>query len=388
MAKRREFAKLGLAAVFVVMIAIGGYAIAAAAPAMQDTATATPSLTPPANMLAATSTAQPTYSSTLDCPIGTPAGWGTVTPGALWMLSCSSCGPANTATPATTATPAGYEMTATIAAMTATATRTATPTGITPSPTVTPTTKLSCSTITAPSCAYGWPQPDQHSLTCEEYGNGLKITLHLRNYPTGDFCYRRAVNWTDPRGGTVSYWWRHDTYAGGTFIWNPQAWNGTTYCTGPADNCVAVGDVHTSGTTSTSVRTAEYQIAQHYNKTSIFDDVLYIYPFNGIPATPAAPTPQAGLCGTVLPEPSIGFGWEGIVYGATECIDVGPVNWEEILPSWITGTIALPAIPWIAHICFQQVAIGAIEVFGVWLYLSTFVFLAGVVMIVNIAIRK
>jgi len=64
------------------------------------------------------------------CPVGTPAGWGTYTPSALWMVECSSCGSVGTPTGTATLTP-----TATLAPLTATAQYL---TG-TPTATITPT---------------------------------------------------------------------------------------------------------------------------------------------------------------------------------------------------------------------------------------------------------
>ena len=217
----------------------------------------------------------------------------------------------------------------------------------------------------------------------------------VRSYPPGDFCYRREWTFTDSRGtGVKSYWYAIDGYAGGSYVANayPQHYGAipkTGLSSGPADNSVGIGEYHYSGTLSSSDRYLGVGAAQHYNKTSIWDSVVYIYPFAGIPPTAqVTATPGTGLCSTVQGEVSSGFGWNGVTIGAESCLDIGPVDWEEILPSWITGSITLPEIPWIAHICFKEIGIGSIEVFGVWIYLNVFVFLAGVVMVVNIAIRK
>jgi len=52
-----------------------------------------------------------------------------------------------------------------------------------------------------------------------------------------------------------------------------------------------------------------------------------------------------------------GFGYDGITYGAITCFDIGPVNWT-VLGVGFT-------IPWIAHLCLQQIGMGDLNALGV-----------------------
>jgi hypothetical protein len=94
-----------------------------------------------------------------------------------------------------------------------------------------------------------------------------------------------------------------------------------------------------------------------------------------------------GYCGSIVGAADSGFSYTGITYGDIECLDLGPLDWADILPIWM-GPVAeiLPSIPWIAHVCFQDMDIGSATIFGGTVYLSAIAFVAGIIAIVALAV--
>lgn len=366
-----------LGAVIGLTLAIFGVVIGVTAmPLMQDTETPTPTITSPAigwipTILPLT---PPTFTNIL-CPPVTPYGYGTITPNALWSAYCGQCvDVTQIASPQATPSPTDAEstMTQTIIAMTATRTRTPTPV-IPPTATNTPTTKLTLGSNSSPSCWYAWPAPDSSSYTCSEYGAGIYCAVSVRNYPPGDFCYRREWNFTDSRGtGAKTYWYKYGGYSGGSYVASsfPQMLFHPALCSGPADNCLGIGAYGGGGNASTASRVVNVGAAQHYNKTSIWDSSLYIYPFDGIPLTPTAgPTPNAGsYCSTVDGSTYDAFSLSSLTLGVKYCADIGP---------WSYSVLGVGIdVPWIAHLCLQDVSFGTATMLGVVISLDTIVTIA------------
>lgn len=373
-------ARVLLGALIALTLMIFGVVIGVTAmPLAQDTLTPTPTITSPAigwipTILPLT---PPTFTNIL-CPPVTPYGYGTVTPNALWSAYCGQCvDVTQIASPQATPSPTDAQstMTQTIIAMTATRTRTPTPV-VSPTATNTPTTKLTVSTPGWPSCWYGWALPDAWSYVCSQYYNGVKCVTSIRNYPPGDFCLRGEWQFSDSRGGgTQQYWYRTDGYAGGTYVSTGYpylygAMSRTGLSVGSGENVVGIGEYHDNGTSSSSSRYMGIGAAQHYNKTSIWDNTTYIYPFAGIPPTPTAgPTPNAGsYCSTVDGSTYNAFSLSSLTLGIKYCVDIG--NW-----SYSILGVAID-IPWIAHLCLQDVSFGTATILGVVISLDTIVTIA------------
>jgi len=98
-----------------------------------------------------------------------------------------------------------------------------------------------------------------------------------------------------------------------------------------------------------------------------------LYPFNCDPSIPYDPETGDGYCQTIedfaigMGGGSGGFYFTGVTYGSDYCVDVG---------GWSYSILGVGIdIPMIAHICFQDVAIGEIAIFGLAVSLDDIVVL-------------
>jgi hypothetical protein len=100
--------------------------------------------------------------------------------------------------------------------------------------------------------------------------------------------------------------------------------------------------------------------------------------FYAVPLPPVTPTVTptatathiASYCEITDSVGSIAFSYSGLIFGAAHCVDVG--NWSVS----ILG-IAID-IPWIAHLCFQDVTLGTVILFNVVVSLDIIAYVLGV----------
>lgn len=336
--KKLLYSMIGLFFVGFTFLSPGAVALA-----RQVTATITATFIPPS--------VTPTTMYNFECPVGTPAGWGTYTPSPLWYLECEYC----VWTPTSTALPP-------------TITPTHDGTG-TPYPTATvTTTPVYTPTPEANPIRFN-PDELSHGVT-----NGVSVIdvvspslLHI-SY-TGDwnpYISDITISIVDTllRPEAFSYdLYYYVTFAGTHDPWNApmqcfNAWYAPMNCSAPAGG-VVTGVFHEDefwGATGSVAFFGTYFDPNSWGSRS-FDAWLSLHapyePSSSTPTPTVTVTPAGyGFCNTVAPvDPAFGFDLF-VPDGEPNC-DMG---WDE----FGVGDYTIPAV----QICFQPSQFGVIRLFG------------------------
>lgn len=346
---------------------------------LQVTNTPTPVVSPTITSVGAYfPTVAPTDASSYGCSGGTPVGWGTVTPDAMWDILCGACKPT---TPLPSNTP-GSALGTKIAGTATASYLTATPV---PSATV---------TATATSTPTGYLSCYNGDARCTAISGSL---LHFQGYTTGSILQVKvndaAVNLY------VQFNVRMASGSGFVGAWRNSGYPGDVWLTAGSANRVwsAPGQINVAPNLRVwAIGTYEVDLGVHipnqyfwtlradnangYGFDSVSDAYVSAVPFGAPTATPT-PVPY---CNTVngggASAPDEGFEWSGITLGGTSCFDIGP--YEEItIFSWLSaGNLD---IPWIAHMCLTEVDIGVVQAFGVQVSLLVVSYIVGVVMVIR-----
>lgn len=341
------------------------------------------------------------------CPTGLPLGWGTVTPDALWLMLCGECLGSLTprATGIATGTPvpcptimSGGTAVACSSTATPVVTGTATPplgcagmtmTAAPPGSTPYTTPTLSGVTISFVSSTKNTNNDCSGSYVEEAYLNGVEIDFNQNCSPGGvgnslvDQTYHVAAS-------AYTTFYLHAVIInalGGTDFDNVRIDQGVcnpcvssaTYDTTALDNEPPFG----FGISS--------DLPVRSSSNGQFDGSIYILPQPFVPppcldATATPGIPGTSYCDSLYGGDS-GFGYGGITLGPETCFDIGPITWSDFLPSFFS-LIPVPNVPWVAHICLQDMDLGTVEVFGVYLNLTIAVVAMAVAAIILIAVHK
>lgn len=350
--KKLLYSMIGLFFVGFTFLSPGAVALA-----RQVTATITATFIPPS--------VTPTTMYNFECPVGTPAGWGTYTPSPLWYLECEYCvwTPTSTALPPTiTPTHDG----------TGTPYPTATVT-LTPAVTSTPSNgSFTCLGLHGADCFSGAVSTYEHEFE-EGFGNNGffgAMGIHVLSIPASEtliiyYNFDVLATWTGA----------HENYSPiiQTRMWayDPvTSWGGYIYddwftgcLPGVAGTCH-----HTSSGSVTFTNVSNYNeqgfdfwfdfrnpnVSWGSGNTNIAGSLRLS--LDGFPSTPT-PTSQLtpagyGFCQTVAPiDPA--FGFELFVPDGPANCDMG---WDE----FGVGDYTIPAV----QICFQPSQFGVIRLFG------------------------
>lgn len=344
------------------------------------------------------------------CPgAGTPvANWGQVTPDSMWNLLCSQC----VVTPLATSTPqpiATYNGTGTP------------PAGCTPVPIGTGTPSAGCSfapTVTAVPTVTQIPTSNiscgssTSGIVCEQVNNALiKYTVASNVSGNGSLVYGYGLDSGSvvyakfERGGVESwvYWHtgvgyhvgfqavHYDAYTNG-LVHNFQTHNLINWGNSGGDVLsLAVSEFSfmQSVIVGTSLRV---QSNDSVNYSKLFqhkpDGVLYLSTngtFENVVTPSPSPTPNPsalGYCQSVSSNEQ-GFSWDGIEYGTTSCFDLGPYDLMGYWGPSADGDPRFGEIPWIAHVCLQEISFGEATIFGVTVSLQIIMYSLGVALIIR-----
>lgn len=323
---------------------------------LQATSTYTPTITAPAPYVP--TIMQQTEPSDYSCPAdGVVDGWGTVTPNAFWEYQCLQC----VVTPLYTSTAVPTTPPPTTTGTPATATATA-------SPTITPTVQSTLTTSLISFVSYTPASGFPNTLTCSPYYNGLVCNFSFSTPPNRRSVYNGVL--TVYASAPVTAYVVSDSYASGDF-WYPTHPNidnqnmGLSVGSYPAvGTSVMTHHSYTRQFLALGNYTLTFAISKaDYSSTVGWNGTVYIQPQPVLPTQMPTATPTAivdGYCGSVdgqegSPDPA--FGWTGIEYGQSACLDLGGFQ-ISILGVDID-------IPWLAHLCLQGLYIGEAVIFGV-----------------------
>ncbi len=326
--------------------------------------------------MTATNTTVPTPTSQFGvvCPVGTPIGWGTFTPSALWNLTCSSC-LTPTAYPTNTFEPT---ITSTVGVGTPT---------VTAFPTITPTPSASCNEFTGqlitPIITMERNSLVSEDLVCINYGGlihceGDIVTTDVDTfdgYVWVQFDVENVtdttVYWSPPISNYVDVGGSHTDdelagYAGFTANQVHPIGNTSVLCdTAINTQMICTLDSATHGFTFYLAYLAGGGVGN--NTTVSLDFDMYVDPSCSEPPT-ITPTPTLYVddtfCGSINDLPS--FGWDLIIEDGPPNCDFG---WDE----FTVGSYTVPAV----QICLQPVQVGVITLFGVVYEMGVFFLAAG-----------
>lgn len=355
-----------------VLLLIGSFGVGSVLAMVPYQATSTNTLWPTPTL--PFSQVTPTIPVNLTCPVGTPYGYGTITPNPLWELICVDCLPTGTAYPTWTIPPEVQT------AFAQTATSTSTP--ITPTATNTPIPAYCGGTVTCNGGANGGvcTQIDPYTVKFTGSSTNYPMEIHLLN-----------------NAGITMYWSMFWELSGGYrgFIGDLT------------DNCGSVGrSVTIKGHLDTPIKTldilntydygswsrrwyrvfgefeshyVEPNVTQNmYAKASWSDCALYqAYSWAtsyalisscsaGQYTTPTpSPTPPSTYCSVVddWTDDSQAFSWSGMTFGDSACVSTPEVDME-----FLTFSFTIPEI----KLCMQEVSFGVITVFALALSLDVF----------------
>lgn len=323
--------------------------------------------------------------SDFTCPADPPSGWLTTTPSSSWLILCGQClnadGSWPNLTPTGTPPPTVYG-TSTLGpsptngpSPTATKTPTATVTR-TPTVTLTPTKSWQSVAFIPPlSPWYGvspgggiqntyWYRIDMGAGNTIKYDGSSYVDWSGACHSAGSdaVAVQLCVSTDGNTCGTPRL-----QYSCGALEGRDRSWDGITYATGTnGPGRYLIGRVVTTGASG---------------QWALNDAVLHHVEVQwGIP-TPG-PTPTAApvldnYCTSVDGSNESDFGYSGIIYDVTECLDVGP--WSVTIP--ILGFSF--DVPWLLHLCLQGVSLGVVTVFGVGVLLDVIALVMAVVMAIR-----
>lgn len=401
---------------------VQAYQALTSTPSAQPTITAPPGYNPMVNT--------PFSPSSLDCPDdgSNPIGWGTVTPSSGWMMLCSQCvnqSEWGTSTPSNTKTPNPTFVSLTQAACQTAAvggepcyTATPYPTGTaTTTPTISVTgTPVSggfkCNGLYGSSCFAGEVTSYEHNFTMPFDNNSSAdvFNINIPNTPNGQqiiiyYRYEVTSTWVGAHPNYSPY------IAFRTWISYPASnWGGwlpypVTYWGGWHSSPTAHEDGQRGVSGSFPVQRQGTMMVAHYQANTfgginlnfsfknnnvgwdagtnpLLQGTLYIS-LVGYPTTPT-PTPTAtpsnlGYCESVSSVES-GFSWSGITYGETRCFDIGPYGGFDF--GGLTSN-PIGEMPWLAHICLQDVSFGDVTVFDVIISLEAILYILGIAAVIR-----
>jgi hypothetical protein len=296
-----------------------------------------------------------------DCPEdGNITGFGTVTPSAFWEYSCSHC----LVTPESTSTPAPVP--------TWDGTGTPPPT-TTPTIDVTPTSQPQAGGYITEYTMVGYVQPNSWCLTntlnstvctLSPDGSVLSCSVDMQAY---DSASSDTLGRSCEAGIQVSFlrsqdelyvYWEDDITFTPTQSQNVMYANYQNYDLSSGELLITQGGIATIRAYSSGLYTGFLRVV---GTLTISTSPI------GIPPTPT-PNPDAEFCSSVAPlNDEEYFGFTGVEFGQMACVDFldPPIN-KEILGVEIN-------IPHFIHLCFQDVSIGVITLFGMSFSLDTIV---------------
>lgn len=305
------------------------------------------------------------------CPIGTPAGWGTYTPSALWQLECSSC--ASVATPTMTAAPT-----------------------FTPNPTYVYMTQAACQTAPAGGEACYTPtlSPPTATITMTPTAATGTLNMYAANLgvsgspyiggQTGSYTSNPVLNTPGQLyviTGTVSANDGNNVIGGNVrydFWFDPLITSGiqTIYVSWQITNVIGGSGASAYSPTGTTATTGSTTFSNQYNTNrqisigasssgarnsgtfgATFTLWVSTYPYDPTAtATPTiTPTPyfDTGYCSSVAPTVD-GFGFDLFVPDGEPNCNMG---WNEF---GVGEEYTVPAV----QICFQPSQFGVIRMFN------------------------
>lgn len=352
--------------------------------AQDPTITPSPTITAPPPPLV---TVLPgTFPASFLCPTGVPMLWETVTPSSAWWFFCAQCittrfptSTPRTPTPAPSSTGTPYTPTST-----ATPTPTATPVGLTLYLVNAPVLNIYGSNMTVVS----------HTESCYNLEGGIYCSgVFTASWTTSGF-ERNMSLWLGMRRSDNSisnysvYMWHriNPNYTSSVAQWGARAhpingqgsdWISWTDDSEDESHVNRNGDpLPTCGGTSNpckEVRPFYIRPGNSSNTGVTYNWATYFYAVPGLPPVTPSPTATArpgSYCDVTDSVGSIAFSYSGLIFGAAHCVDVG--NWSVS----ILG-IAIE-IPWIAHLCFQDVTLGTVILFNVVVSLDIIAYVLGV----------
>jgi hypothetical protein len=374
----------------------------------QDTDTPVPTAVPTITNMSGTSMYGITQGATINpewfCQDGTPVGWKTKTPNAMWDMACGQCSnhdgewwpdgtrtltptvlvspsytppvgtPSTTRSPTLTATPSDsylYQVVGNI-----TGSYFCPSTGCAGLDTFVEFVVPTADTIETVA-VLSWVG---NSHSASNYG-----TLGFNNYgDTGDTNYFIQVGNLQAKTGAqegcfykTSDWYcsraRSDGYlTSGADYWAAGTFSGECNLSGV--NCRLQLGNH-SGNTGGSMSwwSGELTVMYKVKMSSAQKTQLFVTPYN-----------IENYCASV-DDTGVGtdFGYSGLVWGEIDpehgCFDIGPVT-IPLLPD-------PNVLPWLAHICFQTVSMGTIVVFGLTINIDVLLMLMGIIYVIGLAMR-
>jgi len=363
------FVLLALACLLLVAMALFPD-LASAAPSADGV---TPTVTSPAGWVP---TVLPTLDySNLDCPTGTPVGWGTVTPDPGWLVMCEQCIP-QTALPTSTPRPSTPDPSVTGTPATATPTATL---EVTPTPS---------GHLTGLSC--GWVEGS--GSTCEASEDGARLYIYVPYqdvYGTTNemhfiigpelvghqiyITYFFETTYGNSCGFGLNYpWWRTELgrTTAGLDTWVSDHANAGDYYFWTQDE---VSTVYSPGGAFLKTWMISGWPCSYMSDMGAHA-IITTYP-TAVTPTPT-PAVSSGYCGSVQSTQDL-FGWDGIDFGASACFDIGPYSGISIL-GW-----DFAATPHLAHLCAQDVSLGTVTIFGVSLSLQVIAYVLGIAWVVR-----
>lgn len=399
---RRLGWRVGIAVVYVVLMSINPVGVGAQTETPPPTATLTPSAT-------ATMTGVPggfmetqvvgTSPANFNCPVGDPIGWMTVTPDALWLMGCGQCVNGSGQWGTSTDVPE------------------ATVTGTPPTPTATDepvssevfvdyftgvVEELELHVPDVDKSGDGWFEAqgdwetdgvgnawmnlpgvgDQVYRTAVFDGGATSVDM-LLNAKRGENNARIGQSFHFQDAQNYGMWYAFSIglalgyvengsfqlmYFTTDFNWGIDTWReARTLVQGETISVWVDGDLKITGSVPYYLSETRYGLINWVNSgapdtTGAFYDWVAVNPVIVPTATPgptATGTPVNSYCDMVhdVAEEEPAFEWGGVVYGSSECIDIGPYSASLFGFEW--------GIPHVAHICFQSVSFGSVYVFGV-----------------------
>lgn len=383
----RQLRNASLLAVPIGLMVVGGLMVsggrAEAAPVLQATETPTATLAAPTMNLFDVPTL-PSMPEGGGCPVGTPIGYGTVTPSGSWDMICSQCVQDDGVWP--TAGPSS-----------------------TPGPSPTPTVTASGPTVT--------PEGDWWSYSpASELGsadhNGGELLVATGTIHSEDVCGApnaiaavRGTMFIQPynqwAGGSFgfnsgsAYWWAPQSAADRTMDGWVRA--GFYYNLGDFPGLEALIDAWPvqgvdgwdqlwtpQGEKGTDTVSYAVKVVYAVISWSIPEVICYKSGYGGgweeaTPTPSPTATPDPSYCATVEDgsDSAVDFGWTGFIQYDAVCLNVGPYDGVSFLG------FSLPPVPWILHLCLAPMSLGWFTVFTVGVPVDGLLYLMAAIFILR-----